>query len=96
MTTAPSYRRVAVSSIETPHQTALLQARAAKKAAHDRVKELRQRIAAERIGGAAPSLRLEKLRAEGEHSAALAAESAALAAIERRANELGLTTREAQ
>lgn len=87
------YKPVRVADVDTPSQGALASARSAKTAAWKRIQDLRQRIADEPIGGNRMGLRLELIKAQDAHGGAKLAETQALNAIEKRANELGLTTR---
>lgn len=89
---APKLKYAKPSSIDTPAQGVLNQARERKKRTWENVKRLRDRIKGEPINGNREGLRLELLKAEQAHNAAQLAERDALRAIEKRANELGLTT----
>lgn len=81
-----------VDSIDSPAQGDLAGARERKKNLWKKVQELRQQIKDEPIGGNRGNLRLQLIKMQGLHSDAQDAERGALKAIEKRANELGLTT----
>jgi hypothetical protein len=89
---ASAQEPVRVSSVDTPSQGSLNSARAQKQAAMARVRDLRERIKSEPLGGSRGRLRLELIKAESAHAQAVLAEKGALRAIEGRANELGQTT----
>ncbi len=89
---APVKEKVKPSTIDTPAQGNLNAAREGKKTAWKRVKDLRERIKNEPIGGKKQELRLELNKAEFKHREYLQAEQEAKATIEKRANELGKTT----
>lgn len=80
-----------LSTIDTPAQGMLAQARMLKKDSWKRVKALRERLKS--MGLFSGNTRLELLIAESAHRDILAMERDALSAIESRANELGLTTK---
>jgi hypothetical protein len=82
------------SSIDSPAQGALNQAKAAKFMAWKKVQELRRQIREKPLsrGG----LTIPLMRAEESHRAAMKLEKEAKAAIEKRANELGQTTKAAR
>lgn len=83
---------VQASKVDTPAQGSLNGARDGKKLAHKLIRELRQRIKDEPMGGNRSGLRLELMKAEDSHREWLRMERDALNAIEARANELGQTT----
>lgn len=80
------------STIDTPAQGVLNQAKEGKVRAWEKVQSLRERIKNEPLGGNRSGLRLELAKAEDRHREYQRNEKEALAAIEKRANELGLTT----
>jgi hypothetical protein len=88
----PVREHVRPSTVDTPSQGALNSARQQKQAALQRVRDLRERIKNEPLGGARASLRLQLIKAESAHAAAVLAERQASQAVEARANELGQTT----
>ena len=71
----------------------LYQARAGKKQAYSAIRCLRDAIRREPLGGNRHGLRVELLHVESAHAEWLRMERDALDVIERRANELGLTTK---
>lgn len=91
----PGPAKVRAADVDTPAQGVLNDARKQKAAAFKRVKELRQRIKDEPLGGNRHGLRMELLKAESAHGDAIRSEREALGAIERRASELGQTTQTA-
>jgi len=92
--TAPAY--IKPSKVESVSQGNLYGARQAKKRAWERIQNLRQKIKDEPLGGNRTKLRVELLKAEDAHKEAINLEKQSLAAIERRAQELGQTTIKAE
>lgn len=93
-TSSNEQTKVRVQDVDTPAQGQLSQARKSKERTWKRVKELRERLKNEKIGGNRHGLRLELMTAEEDHKDALRMEQDALDAIESRANELGQTTKD--
>jgi len=91
---APAY--IKPSKVESVSQGNLYGARQAKKRAWERIQNLRQKIKDEPLGGNRTKLRVELLKAEDAHKEAINLEKQSLAAIERRAQELGQTTIKAE
>lgn len=89
-----NYKHVRLSSIETPIQGSLYSAIVSKKALIKQIKTLRQRIEDEPLGGCRGSLSLDMIRLKDSLGYAKSAEADARAGIEKRANELGLTTQQ--
>ena len=83
--------KVKLSTIDTPAQGVLFTARQHKAMAWKRVKRIREQI--REAGICSGNLRLECLKAEISWREYQDMERGALNAIERRANELGLTAR---
>lgn len=88
----PQYEFVRAHTVDTPSQGVLNSAKEYQARAFKRVKELRQRIKDEPLGGNRHGLRLELMRAEDDHRQSKDMERQARDAIEKRANELGKTT----
>src|SRR5574337_974109 len=90
---SPQLEYISPSKVDTPAQGRLSQAREGKTRAYSEVKRLRQAIKDEPVGGNRQGLRLEIIKAEDRHNEFQRMERESLEKIEKRANELGKTTK---
>src|SRR5574337_866860 len=90
---SPQLEYISPSKVDTPAQGRLNQAREGKKRAYSEVQRLRQAVKDEPVGGNRQGLRLELIKAEDRHNEYQRMERESLEQIEKRANELGKTTK---
>jgi len=84
-------KKVSISSIKTPLQGQLAETKERKAKTFKQLKQLREKLKEEPLGGNRAGIRLDILNAEEKHRKAVADEKETIAQIEKEANRLGKT-----